>query len=93
LEAYRIARWTTKEIVATIERQRVTAELTINVPKEQAFIVEREGGFTIDNCVNERKNKFDFSKPLSKPRVLVLQAPEVAIANDPRVKRTAVIPK
>jgi hypothetical protein len=86
-EAYQISRWTAKEIVATLERLCETAELTINVPKQQAFIVEREGGYTTDNCVNERKNKFDFSTPLTKPRVLVLQAPEVAIANDPRVKR------
>lgn len=86
-ETFRITRWTAKEIVATVERQCETAELTINVPKKQAFIVEREGGTTIDNCVNERKNKFEFSSPLTKPRVLVLQAPELAIANDPRVKR------
>jgi hypothetical protein len=86
-EGYRITRWTSKEIVATLERLCVTAELTINVAKKQAFIVEREGGYTTDNCVNERKNNFAFSLPLTKPRVLVLQAPEVAIANDPRVKR------
>jgi hypothetical protein len=87
LEAFRITRWTAKEIVATVERLCESAELTINVPKEQALIVEREGGFTIDNCVNERKGKFVFSSPLTKSGVLVLQAPEVAIANDPRVKR------
>jgi len=92
-EEYRIARWTAKEIVATVERLCVTAELTINVPKKQAFIVEREGGYTTDNCVNERRNKSDSSVPLSKPRVLMLQAPEVAIANDPRVKRAPNVAK
>jgi hypothetical protein len=86
-ETWNITHWTDKEIVAAVVRLCVTAELTINVPNEQAFIIEREGGYTIDNCQNERKNKFEFSTALAKPRVLVLEAPDRAIPNDPRVKR------
>lgn len=86
LDSWNITRWSSKEIVAVLERQCETEELTINVPNKQAFIVEREGGTTIDNCLNERKYS-PWLHPLTKPRVLVLQAPKQAIENDPRVKR------
>jgi hypothetical protein len=83
---WNITRWTNKEIVAVLDSQCITSELTINVPNKQAFIVEREGGTTIDNCKTERQGA-SWLTPLTKPRVLALQAPKQAISNDPRVKR------
>lgn len=86
VEEWEITQTSDKEIVATRKSQCITKELTINIPRQEVFVIEREGGYTDDNCVNERKNKLDFFSPLTRPRVLVLQDSDVAIPNDPRMK-------
>jgi len=87
-ESWHIKRWSETEIVAESSDQCVTSELTIKVLKETVFIVQREGGSSAEACAALRKNKYSSVEvPLTKPRIMTLQGPDQAIANDPRVKR------